>query len=123
MRITITITSTTTTTIAVTVTTANTLAKTTTADEDPLLTEDSPIQTIVLERKQLRMNIKRYNTFSSSVGEVGVVAPSRVEDCDSDVIASGTPKSCNGVAVLVSWESPTSHIIILMECSSFCLSR
>ena len=42
-RMTITITSTTTTTIAVTVTTANKLARTTTADEDPLLTEDSPM--------------------------------------------------------------------------------
>ena len=55
--------------------------------------------------------------------EGGGGAPSRVEDCDSDVIAGATPQTRDGVAVLVFWESPTSHIIILVDCSSSCLSR
>ena len=57
------------------------------------------------------------------MGEGGGGAPSRVEDCDSDVIAGATPQTRDGVAVLITWESPTSHIIILADCSSSCLSR
>ena len=102
MKKTITITCTTT---EVTITTAKTLprAATTASDDDPLLSpsataEDSSI-TIAREREN---RINGILTFSSSVGEGSGGAPSRVEDCDSDVIASATPQTRDGVAVLVS---------------------
>ena len=42
------------------------------------------------------------------MSEGGEGAPSRVEDCDSDVIPISTPQTQNCVEIQASWESSTS---------------
>ena len=98
MKKTITITCTTT---AVTITTAKALPRTATtaSDDDPLLSPSSTAEDLAILIAREREN--DILTFSSSVSEGDGGAPSRVEDCDSDVIAGATPQTRDGVAVLV----------------------
>ena len=54
----------------------------------------------------------------SRASEGGGRAPSRVEDCDSDVIASSTSQLVDSVAVLVCRESSTSPSLSIADLSS-----
>ena len=54
----------------------------------------------------------------SRASEGGGRVPSRVEDCDSDVIASSTPQLVDSVAVLVCRESSTSPSLSIADSSS-----
>ena len=54
----------------------------------------------------------------SRASEGGGRAPSRVEDCDSDVIASSTPQLVDSVAVHVCRELSTSPPVSIADSSS-----
>ena len=115
----ITITSTAIALIAVTITTPSTPPRTAITVDDELF---SPSPSPSDERKGYRCVRDAICALTTScrVSEGGEGAPSRVEDCDNDVITSSTPQAQNCVEILVSWESSASSSLSIVDSSSSC---